>query len=232
MPASEAQIKANLANSKLSTGPMSTSGKEASRANSYKHGLTGSGIVLPEREAAEVQRRYAAYAATIKPANEIDAAVVLHAARSSVRLEMCANLRTAMLTERVNKTLADYDVPEGLDEAALSKLRYEVSARAMLDPSPEAALTHKYEVSAERSFFRCLKELEKMKKAAKAAEEERFEEKLASILPPKMTDEEFEELAIQMGCPIDKNLAKRVESEVYADLKARADMPIPPNQRR
>ena len=232
MAASEAQLKANLANARRSTGPKSTSGKEASRSNSYKHGLTGSGIVLPEREAAEVKRRYESYSDTVKPANEIDAAIVLHAARSSVRMEMCANHRTAMLTERVHKALADYDVPEGLDEAALNKLRHEVSTRAMLDPSPEATLAHKYEVSAERSFFRCLKELEKMKKAAKAAEEERFEAKLASILPPKMSDAEFDELAIKMGCPIDKNLAKRVESDVYADLKARADLPIPPSQRR
>ena len=71
-----------------------------------------------------------------------------------------------------------------------------------------------------------------MKKAAKAAEEERFEAKLGSILPDKMTDEEFEELAIKMGCPIDKKPMTRAESDVYADLKARADLPIPPDQRR
>ena len=75
MAASEAQLKANLANSLRSTGPKSTSGKEASRSNSYKHGLTGSGIVLPEREAAEVKRRYESYSDTVKPANEIDAAI-------------------------------------------------------------------------------------------------------------------------------------------------------------
>ena len=232
MPASEAQRKANKANSSRSTGPKSTSGKEASRSNSYKHGLAGSGVVLPEREAAEVKRRYESYSDTVKPANEIDAAIVLHAARSSVRMEMCANHRTAMLTERVHKALADYEVPEGLDEAALAQLHYEVSARAMFDPSPEATLAQKYEVAAERGFFRCLKEIERMKKAAKAAEEERFEEKLASILPLKMSDEEFEELSIKMGCPIDKKPMTRVESDVYADLKARADLPIPPSQRR
>ena len=232
MPASEAQRKANSANAARSTGPKSTSGKEAARSNSYKHGLTGSGIVLPEREAAEVKRRYEAFCDAAKPANEIDAAVILHAARMSVRMEMCAKHRTATLTERVNKALADYDVPEGLDEDALARLHYEVSARAMCDPSPEATLAQKYEVAAERGFFRCLKEIERMKKAAKAAEEERFEAKLASISPDKMTDEEFEELAIKMGCPIDKDLAKRVASDVYADLKARADLPTPPSQRR
>ena len=71
-----------------------------------------------------------------------------------------------------------------------------------------------------------------MKKAAKAAEEERFEAKLASILPDKMTDEEFEELSIKMGMPIVGKPTQRAESDVYADLKARADLPIPPSQRR
>ena len=53
----------------------------------------------------------------------------------------------------------------------------------MFDPSPEATLARKYEAAAERGFFRCLKELERMKKAAKAAEDDLFEEKLASFLP-------------------------------------------------
>ena len=232
MPASEAQIKANKANASRSTGPVSTSGKEASRANSYKHGLTGSGIVLPEREAAEVQRRYSAYAGVVKPANEIDAAVVLHAARMSVRMEVCADHINAMLTDRVRKALADYEVPEGLNEAAIGKLRSEVSNRAMFDPSPDATLARKYEAAAERGFFRCLKELERMKKAAKAAEDELFEEKLASILPGEMTDDEFDTLDVKMVPPTAGKPTKPVKSDVYADLMARVGLPISDGKRR
>ena len=54
MPASEAQVAANRANAARSTGPETVEGKEASRANAYKHGLTAT-KVFPEREAAEVQ---------------------------------------------------------------------------------------------------------------------------------------------------------------------------------
>ena len=45
---SEARLLANRANALKSTGPRTVEGKEASRANAYKHGLTGSGTVLPD----------------------------------------------------------------------------------------------------------------------------------------------------------------------------------------
>ncbi len=57
MPASEAQIRANRENAARSTGPKTDEGKERSRANALKHGLTGGGIVLPEADAAEVEAR-------------------------------------------------------------------------------------------------------------------------------------------------------------------------------
>jgi hypothetical protein len=40
-------------------------------------------------------------------------------------------------------------VPEGLDEAAVTKLRAEAVRRAMFDPSKEATLARKYEAAAE-----------------------------------------------------------------------------------
>ncbi len=56
MPASEARILANQRNAQRSTGPKTPEGKEQSRRNALKHGLTGAGVVLPERDAAEVER--------------------------------------------------------------------------------------------------------------------------------------------------------------------------------
>jgi len=158
--------------------------------------------------------------------------VVLHAARMSVRMEVCADHINAMLTDRVRKALADYEVPEGLNEAAIGKLRSEVSNRAMFDPSPDATLARKYEAAAERGFFRCLKELERMKKAAKAAEDELFEEKLASILPGEMTDDEFDTLDVKMVPPTAGKPTKPVKSDVYADLMARVGLPISDGKRR
>ena len=63
MPASEARINANQANSKLSTRPQDPNrrqGKVASQ-NSYKHGLSGGGVVVSVDDAAEVAPIAAAY---------------------------------------------------------------------------------------------------------------------------------------------------------------------------
>jgi hypothetical protein len=232
MPASEAQIKANQANSKRSTGPTSPSGKEASRTNSYKHGLTGSGIVLPEREAAEVQRRYGTFARELKPDGEIGLTLVLQAARMSVRMEVCADHQTAMATERVRKALAEIEYPQGIDEAGATKLRAEVAHRAMFDTSPEAILARKYEAATERSFFRALKELRQMEKAAKAAEAEMIEQKLASFLPGDMTDEEFDKICLNIDSEPLPKAAQRVQLDDFAELRARVDVPFSIGKRR
>ncbi|MEO7144732.1 MAG: hypothetical protein ABI165_14635 [Bryobacteraceae bacterium] len=44
---SEAQLNANRANSQLSTGPKTETGKEASKKNAFRHGLTSQLFVLP-----------------------------------------------------------------------------------------------------------------------------------------------------------------------------------------
>ena len=43
----EAQIAANRANSQLSTGPITDTGKAASSQNNFRHGFTGAFAILP-----------------------------------------------------------------------------------------------------------------------------------------------------------------------------------------
>src|ERR1700678_4153528 len=137
MAASEAQIRAAQENGSKSKGPTSAEGKDISKKNSYKHGLTAT-VVLPEREAAEVKRRFAAFADELKPPGEVGKSLALHAARMSVRMERCAEHENAMLTDRVRQALADYEYPEGLDEAGIAKLQAEISKKATFDYSKDA----------------------------------------------------------------------------------------------
>ncbi len=62
MPASDVQILANRKNTELSTGPKTDDGKAQAPANSLKHGMIGSGVVLAEEDSAEVERLSDAFA--------------------------------------------------------------------------------------------------------------------------------------------------------------------------
>ena len=67
---SQARIDANRRNAQLSTGPTSDSGKELSRRNALKHGLSGRGVVLPEREAEAVNARVAVWRDSLTPSDD------------------------------------------------------------------------------------------------------------------------------------------------------------------
>jgi hypothetical protein len=84
------QIEANRKNSLLSTGPRSDSGKEQSRRNALKHGLTGDGVVLPEDVEEAVQERYEQWAQEFTPATPYQRFLVEQIALNSVRLDQCS----------------------------------------------------------------------------------------------------------------------------------------------
>jgi hypothetical protein len=235
MPASEAQIRANKANSAKSSGPKTPQGKMASRANSYKHGLTGEGAVLPELEDAEVDRRTEALFNEFRPPGELGMALVHQAALMSVRMEMCARHLNRATTARVRQALAEYDVPEGISEAEFERLRSEVTDRVLFDTSKEGILARKYATASERSFFRALKELRLLAKEAKAAHEARVDETMASILSGGSggsSDEAFEKMFADAMKKARREPADRDELDDLADLKARVDVPISVGKRR
>jgi hypothetical protein len=226
MPASEAQIQANRANSAKSSGPKSTQGKQASRANSYKHGLTGEGAVLPELEAAEVDRRAEALFNEYRPSGELGAALVHQVALMSVRMEMCAKHLNRTTTARVRQALAEYDVPEGISEAEFERLRLEMTDRVLFDTSKEGILARKYAAAAERSFFRALKELRQLAKEAKAKHDAETDQIMASILSSGSSGDVFEKMHADAMKKNQRKPAGRDELDDLADLKGGVDVPI------
>jgi hypothetical protein len=210
MITSEARIEANRKNAALSTGPKTEAGKERSRQNSLKHGMTGAGIVLPEADAAEVTRRTTAFAEELCAVGEVAQALVRLAALNSVRAERCADQQTAALAQRVRQVEAEFVEPEGasVDEAA--KLRDEAVRIAMFDPSREAVLARKYEAAAERGFYKALKLLRQMDKESeallKADDTNRVDAMMASFLSKqneyRKMDAEMEELYPELAEPM------------------------------
>ena len=103
------QIAANRRNAEKSTGPKTDEGKANSRRNAVRHGLTGEGICLPEDMAREVEARGRGFAAQLRPAGPIEAALVRDAALASVRSRRVAAAAEAHTASRVRHAVRDWD---------------------------------------------------------------------------------------------------------------------------
>ncbi len=234
MPASEARLLANRANAARSTGPKTTEGKEASRANGYKHGLTGSGVVMPEAERFEVEGLARALESELKPSGELGRILVRHAATMAVRMERCAALEMEAVAGRVRQAEADFVAPEGVAPAEADRLRSEAGRLAMFDPSKEAMLARKYEESARRGFFRAIQELRRAERAAKAPEVKapKPDAALGSFLPGAISSREFDRLLAEVAPAAPRKPVAKADRVDFADFGVRFDVPIAIGKRR
>ena len=137
--ASEARILANRANSTRSTGPKSISGKEQSRRNGLKHGMSGQGVVVLEEDSGEIERRAEALRAEMAPTSTMGAILVRQLATLSVRMERGAKQESAAIASRVRHAAEAFDQgrvdeAEGYFEDLADDPRY---CLRMLRRSPE-----------------------------------------------------------------------------------------------
>ena len=109
MPTSEARIKANKANAARSTGPRTPEGKQRSRRNGLKHGMTGQGIVIADEDLAEVESRNAALQKELAPKSVMGAILVGQMATLSVRMERGAEQEFAAVASRVRHASEVFD---------------------------------------------------------------------------------------------------------------------------
>ncbi len=159
---SPARLAANRANALRSSGPKTEAGKAASRANAYKHGLTGSGVVAPADDLDEVDRVLEGVRSEVSPSGVVGEAMARRVATMIVRLDRCVAHETATLAARVREAAEAFEAPEGADPSTVDRLRAEAADRALFDPSKEATLARKYEAAADRGLFRALKELRQL----------------------------------------------------------------------
>jgi len=101
MGCSEVQLAANRANAAKSTGPKTEAGKERSRRNSLRHGLTGAGIVLPTENLAAIEARFDEFEADLKPEGSVARFLVRRAALLSIRLDRSALCEAASLSTTI-----------------------------------------------------------------------------------------------------------------------------------
>jgi hypothetical protein len=108
MTCSAAQLAANRKNSKLSSGPRTSLGKESSRKNSLKHGLTGEGIVLVNEDAAALEARLAAFEDDLKPRNASEQVLVERFALMAIRLNRLAKQEARAISMRMRNAESDF----------------------------------------------------------------------------------------------------------------------------
>jgi hypothetical protein len=74
-----------------------------------KHGLTGQGVVVPDQDKDEIERRVEALTADLNPRSELGAALVRQMAVLSVRMERGARQESAAIAARVRHAADDFD---------------------------------------------------------------------------------------------------------------------------
>ena len=85
------QVEANRKNALRSTGPRTEEGKEQSRKNALKHGLSGAGVVLPEQESEAVAARLVEWQGSLAPTpgDEFEAWLAEDVVVASVQVDRC-----------------------------------------------------------------------------------------------------------------------------------------------
>ncbi|MEO6811939.1 MAG: hypothetical protein ABI353_22755 [Isosphaeraceae bacterium] len=94
---------------KKPSGPATDAGRRASSRNSFKHGFSGSGAVLPDDLRDEVNARRDAYADRFGPTDATEQDLVFQMALASVRMSRISEADTAQTEERVRHAVQRWD---------------------------------------------------------------------------------------------------------------------------
>jgi hypothetical protein len=167
MALSEAQLSANRANAQKSTGPRTPEGKDTSRLNATRHGITQQVMVMPAPQMQAYldfnKEQHIAHAA----ANPIERQLVQTIIDTQWRLNLARNLEFALFAD-------NYDKSEGLIETDRPELEAAMLApRTLSSKLNELKLISLYEQRHNRTLQTTMKQLEEMQ--SKRKERERME---------------------------------------------------------
>ena len=166
--ASERQREANRRNGRAG-GPKTGEGKQNSRSNSLKHGLTSSTlVVLPEEDRQEYEHLISAFRDSLQPHGAVEDALVLRLAQAHWRSLRSRCVETGMLnvTAASQRNLAQQlvdDCPENLNP------HHAIGVGFLVMP-PERWHTYlRYDTTISRDFFRTLDTLTRLQRSRRQA---------------------------------------------------------------
>ena len=156
---SAAQIAANRENSQHCTGPKTEAGKQISKMNALKAGLTSSQVVLPHEDRAAFEDLKAGLVAEHQPVGEMEHLFVSQLAETWWRCLRARRVETEYLSQLVSADPAKGD-------AAIAKA---VTA----EKNNTFSKMQRYVNAAERAFKSALKQLQDTQRARLKEEEQK-----------------------------------------------------------
>ena len=154
---SEAKIAANQANSALSTGPVTESGKETVSRNAVKHGLSSNGkhAILPS-ERAEYEKLLEEFLAHYRPVGPEEFRLVASVTENSIRIRRAHAMEAALFEQAI------LEKEEGVDAVS-------AQAQAFIDATKGIQRIALYASRIQRTLDKDSAKLEALQSARKAA---------------------------------------------------------------
>ena len=134
------RIGANRANAQHSTGPRTPEGKDRSKYNATRHGLSGKLVVAPGEDPAGYDRLLQELIASYQPANTAESILVEEIAQNFWRLQRARRIETE--TFNIDAGGADPVIAFGISEERFANIR-------------------RYMTAIERAWHRAIAQLEK-----------------------------------------------------------------------
>ncbi len=161
---SDRQLAANRRNG-LKGGPKTEAGKQASRQNAIKHGLTSTTlVVLAEEREHEYQELLQGFRDSFQPQDAAEEALVLRLAQSHWRSLRSRRVETGILTitaaterGRARKIVADCRTEDLNPHNA-------IAVGFMISPAEQWQMYLRYDTTISREFFRTLDALTRLQK--------------------------------------------------------------------
>jgi hypothetical protein len=157
--ASAAQIAANRANARKSTGPKTAEGKARSSMNAVKHGLAAHRTTLPHEDPAAYDEHRAAVIADCAPADAQEMLLVDAIAQASWCMKRSDRFEAALFNNQIEYAKQQRDLP-----TAVHPLDDRMCAIALNSPTSELGFKtlFRYAGRAESKFFRAVEALRKL----------------------------------------------------------------------
>ena len=158
--ATEKQFEANRQNAQKSTGPRTPEGRAAVRLNGVKHGLTAETIVLKGESQADFTDMLDSFEAEHAPTTPTEEALVVQLALANWRLRRLYHQEAGFYTSKL-KILASIQKDLNLDDAGRM-------GHAAGWSESTLGLFNRQEARLERTFYRALHELQRLRKEREA----------------------------------------------------------------